>query len=90
VNWYPIVGKLSLGKWGVAHFDTYLLGGLGTMELSNGSTATTTLGMGLGFWVNSNVTTRVEYRSQRYKAEYYNNTQNMSTGVASVQMGWML
>ncbi len=90
VNWYPIVGKLSFGKWGVAHFDTYLLGGLGTMELSKGSTATSTLGMGLGFWVNSNVTTRVEYRSQQYKAEYYNNTQNMSTGVASVQMGWML
>lgn len=75
---------------GVAHFDAYLLGGYGMMELSNASTATMTMGMGMGFWVNSNITTRFEYRTQQYKAEYYNNSQDMSTGVASVQMGWML
>lgn len=90
VNWYPIVGKLSFGKWGVAHFDTYLMGGYGLMELSNSTTTTTTLGLGLGFWVNNNVTTRLEYRNQRYKAEYYNNSENMSPSVASVQLGWML
>lgn len=90
VNWYPVVGKLSFGKWGVAHFDTYVLGGLGSIELSNGNTSTATLGMGLGFWINSNLTTRLEYRAQQYKAEYYDKTEDMLTGVGSVQMGWML
>ncbi len=90
VNWYPIVGKLSFGKWGVAHFDTYLMAGYGTMELSNGSSPTATAGMGLGFWINKNLTTRLEYRAQQYKAEYYNKTEDMMTGVGSVQMGWML
>jgi len=28
VNWYPIVGKMSFGKWGVAHFDYLLIGWL--------------------------------------------------------------
>lgn len=90
VNWYPIVGKLSFGKYGVAHFDTYLLAGYGSLELSSGSSAATTLGVGMGFWLNKNLTTRLEYRGQQYKAEYYNKTENMMTGVGSVQMGWML
>ncbi len=90
VNWYPIVGKLSFGKWGVAHFDTYLTAGYGSMELSSGSTPAAMMGLGFGFWVNSNVTTRLEYRAQQYKAEYYDKTENMLTNTASVQMGWML
>lgn len=90
VNWYPVVGKLSFGKWGVAHFDTYLMAGYGTMELSNASTPVGTAGLGMGFWINQNLTTRFEYRLQQYKAEYYDKTENMMTGVGSVQMGWML
>lgn len=90
VNWYPIVGKLSFGKWGVAHFDTYLMAGYGTMELSNASTPVGTAGVGMGFWINQNLTTRFEYRLQQYKAEYYDKTEDMMTGVGSVQMGWML
>lgn len=90
VNWYPVVGKLSFGKWGVAHFDTYLMGGYGTMELSNNSTSTSTLGVGVGFWLTPNLTTRIEYRGQQYKAEYYDKTENMMVSVGSVQMGWML
>lgn len=90
VNWYPIVGKLSFGKWGVAHFDTYFLAGYGTIQLSNGSSTSTAVGAGLGFWMNSHLTTRLEYRTQNYTAKYYDEDRNMSTGVASVQMGWML
>lgn len=90
VNWYPVVGKLSFGKLGVAHFDTYLLAGYGNIELSNNTTSEATLGVGMGFWINKNLTTRLEYRAQQYKAEYYDKTQDMLTGVGSVQMGWML
>ncbi|MFS4460136.1 outer membrane beta-barrel domain-containing protein [Bdellovibrio sp. HCB2-146] len=90
VNWYPVVGKLSFGKRGVAHFDTYLTAGYGTIELSNGSSPLATLGVGMGFWLGRHMTTRVEYRGEQYTAQYYDKSQNMLTGVASVQMGWML
>ncbi|MFZ3229657.1 MAG: outer membrane beta-barrel domain-containing protein [Pseudobdellovibrio sp.] len=90
VNWYPIMGKLSFGKWGVAHFDTYFLAGYGTIQLSNGSSTSTALGAGFGFWVNSHVTTRIEYRAQNYTAQYYDESRKMSTGTASLQVGWML
>lgn len=90
VNWYPIVGKLSFGKYGVAHFDTYLTAGYGQIELSNGSSPVASLGVGMGFWLGRNLTTRVEYRGEQYTAEYYSKTESMLTGVASVQMGWML
>jgi outer membrane beta-barrel protein len=90
VNWYPVVGKLSFGSFGVAHFDGYLTAGYGQLELSNKSTGTTMAGMGMGFWLNPNITTRLEYRAQQYQAQYYNNTENLNTGVASVQVGWML
>ena len=89
-NWYPVVGKLSFGKFGVAHFDTYLTAGYGQMELSNGSSPVASLGVGLGFWLNRHLTTRLEYRGEQYTAEYYDKSETMTTGVASVQMGWML
>ncbi len=90
VHWYPLVGKLSFGSWGVAHFDAYINAGYGQIELSNATTPTTTLGAGLGFWWNQNLTTRFEYRAQQYKAEYYFGTKDLSTSIASIQMGWML
>lgn len=96
VNWYPIVGKLSFGSWGVAHFDTYFTAGYGTMELGSNSSVSTssagvaTLGAGLGFWLGSNLTTRIEYRAEQYSAQYYDRTEDMLTGVASMQVGWIL
>lgn len=90
VNWYPIVGKLSFGRFGVAHFDTYFTAGYGNMELSNGSSPAATLGVGMGFWINSHWTTRLEYRAQQYTAEYYDRSTNMLTNIASLQIGWML
>jgi outer membrane beta-barrel protein len=89
-NWYPIVGKLSFGKYGVAHFDTYMTAGYGQMELSSGSSPVASLGVGMGFWVNNHFTTRVEYRGEQYTADYYDQTETMTTGIASVQLGWML
>lgn len=90
VTWYPIVGKLSFGSWGVAHFDTYFLAGYGTLQLNNGSTTQTALGAGLGFWLTQHMTTRFEYRAQNYTAKYYDEDRKMSVGTASVQVGWLL
>lgn len=90
INWYPLVGKLSFGKFGVAHFDPYLTVGYGTMELSNGDSPTKSFGTGLGFWWSSHFTTRLEYRFEQYQAEYYQKTVDMNTSIASLQVGWML
>ncbi len=90
ISWSPIVGKLSFGSWGVAHFDTYFLAGYGTIELNTGSSSQTALGAGLGFWVTQHMTTRLEYRAQQYTAKYYDKSNNMSVGTASVQVGWLL
>ncbi|MNU09844.1 hypothetical protein D3C72_2566480 [compost metagenome] len=60
------------------------------MELSNGTSPVASLGVGMGFWINRNLTTRVEYRGEQYTADYYTQTETMTTGIASVQMGWML
>ncbi|MBC7420623.1 MAG: outer membrane beta-barrel domain-containing protein [Bdellovibrio sp.] len=90
VSWYPIVGKLSFGSWGVAHFDTYFLAGYGTIDLNTGSSSQAALGAGLGFWLTPHMTTRLEYRQQNYTAKYYDQNRGMSVGTASVQVGWLL
>ncbi len=90
VSWYPIVGKLSFGSWGVAHFDTYVLAGYGTVELNKSSSAQTALGGGFGFWVTPHMTTRLEYRAQNYTAKYYDESRSMSVNTASIQVGWLL
>lgn len=90
VNWYPIYGKFSMFDAAVVHFDFYLLGGYGQMQLSKSSSPTYTAGTGLGFWVTNNFTTRMEMRYQNYNSEYLGVTKKMDVAVASVQMGWLL
>jgi outer membrane immunogenic protein len=90
VNWYPIYGKFSMFDASVVHFDFYLVGGYGQMQLSKSSSPTYTAGTGLGFWVTNNFTTRMEMRYQNYNSEYLGVTKKMDVAVASVQMGWLL
>jgi outer membrane immunogenic protein len=90
VNWYPIYGKFSMFDASVVHFDFYLVGGYGQMQLSKSSSPTYTAGTGLGFWVSNNFTTRMEMRYQNYNSEYLGVTKKMDVAVASVQMGWLL
>lgn len=90
VNWYPIYGKFSMFDASVVHFDLYLVGGYGQMQLSKSSSPTYTAGTGLGFWVSNNFTTRMEMRYQNYNSEYLGVTKKMDVAVASVQMGWLL
>jgi outer membrane beta-barrel protein len=90
VNWYPIYGKMNLLDQGIAHFDCYLVGGYGTVELSSGPTSTYTGGAGMGFWFNQHFSSRFEMRYQNYKAKYLDGDKNLDLAVASVQMGWML
>lgn len=90
VNYSPIYGKLNLFDKAVAHFDFYLVGGYGQVELYSGPTPTYTAGGGLGFWINRHFSTRVEMRYQNYTAKYFTTEKSMDLAVASVQMGWLL
>ena len=90
VNYSPIYGKLNLFDKGIAHFDFYLVGGYGQVQLYSGSAPSMTGGAGLGFWVNQHFSTRVEMRYQNYTAKYFDTEKKMDLAVASVQMGWLL
>jgi len=90
VNWYPIYGKMNLLDKGISHFDLYVIGGYGQVQLSSGVTSTYTGGGGIGFWFNQNFTSRLEMRYQNYKAKYLTGDKSMDLAIASVQMGWML
>jgi outer membrane beta-barrel protein len=90
VNWYPIYGKMNMLDAGVAHFDFYLLGGYGQVQLESGSTQTYTGGAGVGFWISQHFTTRLEGRYQTYNAKYFSGDRKLYLAVASIQMGWLL
>lgn len=90
INYAPIYGKLNLFDKGIAHFDFYLVGGYGQVELYSGSASTYTGGAGLGFWIAKHFSTKFEMRYQNYTAKYFETTKKMDLAVASVQMGWLL
>lgn len=90
VNWYPFYGKLNLLEKGILHFDLYMLGGYGQVQLSSGATSTYTGGGGVGFWFTQHFSSRLEMRYQSYKARYLNGEKSMDMAIASIQMGWML
>jgi len=90
VNYAPIYGKLNLFDKGIAHFDFYLVGGYGQVQLYSGPTSTYTAGGGLGFWVSQHFSTKLEMRYQNYTAKYFETQKKMDLAVASVQMGWLL
>ncbi len=90
VNWYPVYGKMNLMDQGILHFDLYMLGGLGQVQLASGTASSYTGGGGIGFWFTQNFSSRLEMRYQNYKAQYIDGEKNMDVTVASMQMGWML
>ncbi len=90
LNWYPVYGKFNMMDVSVVHFDFYLVGGYGQIQLAKSTSPTYTAGTGLGFWMTNNFSTRLEMHYQNYTSEYLGASQKMDTAVASVQMGWLL
>ncbi|MBX2988665.1 MAG: outer membrane beta-barrel domain-containing protein [Bdellovibrionaceae bacterium] len=92
LNWYPVYGKTSFLENSVTQFDMYLLAGGGQMQLSSGSSALYTAGVGVGIWASQHFTIRGEVRYQNYKDYLPTNgaTRNIHAGVASVGMGFLL
>ncbi|MEK7358316.1 MAG: outer membrane beta-barrel domain-containing protein, partial [Bdellovibrionota bacterium] len=75
---------------GVAHFDIYLLGGAGNVELRSGSKSTYTAGGGVGIWWSQHLTTRAELRYQPYNAKRYDRETPMNLTIAGLQIGYLL
>jgi outer membrane beta-barrel protein len=90
VNWYPIYGKTSFLDIGVTQFDMYLLAGGGTIQLSSGSTALYTGGLGIGAWMSRHITARAEIRYQTYQDNPASGSRSLDTYVGSFGLGWIL
>ncbi len=90
LTWYPVYGKLNFFDQSVVHFDLYTLAGAGQVSLRSGPTTSYTAGIGSGFWMSQNFTTRIEMRWQRYTAQYFSGPRELDLAIGSLQMGWML
>lgn len=67
MSYSPIYGKLNLFDMSVAHFDIYVLGGYGQMQLQSGTSDVFTGGIGSGIWLTQNFSARLEARYEAYK-----------------------
>lgn len=90
VNWYPLYGKLNLMDKGIAHFDLYGIMGAGQVQLNSGSATTYTGGLGVGFWINQHITSRMEMRYQTYSTKSFDETKKLDLAVTSIQVGYLL
>lgn len=90
LNWYPIYGKFNLLDLAIVHFDLYLLGGYGQVELSSGSTNAYTYGGGIGFWISQHLTSRVEVRQFLFEAQRQNGPVDMELTLGSLSLGYLL
>ncbi len=90
VNFYPFYGKLNVLGMSVVHFDTYVLGGYGNVNLKSGATDLILYGGGIGFWLSQHLSTRLELRQQVYEAKRYTGDQRLNVTVGSLSIGYLL
>jgi outer membrane beta-barrel protein len=90
INLYPIYGKMNTMNMGITHFDLYFTGGYGSINLRSGSTPTWSAGGGVGLWWSQHFSTRFEVRYQTYEAQRYNESVDLNSTVASMQIGYIL
>lgn len=99
INVYPTYGKFNMLNLSVVHFDVYLMGGVGQIQMEtfgNGaveeySTETYTGGAGVGVWWNNHVTSRFEARYQTYEEQRFSDdSKNMGATIFSASFGVLL
>ena len=99
VNWYPIYGKVSWFESAVSQFDFYLIAGGGQIqyeylngpnEFIRGNSPIFTGGVGMGLWVNSWLTSRLEVRYQNYKDRVSSGERSIDGLVLQLGIGFML
>jgi outer membrane immunogenic protein len=86
MSYAPIYGKLNLFDMSVAHFDVYVIGGYGKMQLMSGASDLYTGGLGTGIWVSQNFSARLEARYEAYKdlIGYGDRSQNNIQGMLAI------
>jgi outer membrane immunogenic protein len=90
ISWYPIYGKVSWFESAVSQFDFYVTVGGGQVELNSGSSPIYTGGVGMGMWLNSWLTSRVEVRYQNYQDRVITGERNIDSFVMQIGIGIML
>ncbi|MBC7465506.1 MAG: outer membrane beta-barrel domain-containing protein [Bdellovibrio sp.] len=86
VSFYPIYGKLNIFDSSIAQFDLYTSLGVGRKTLQSGGTNVYAGSIGVGVWINSLMTLRLEGRYENYKdlLQTENRQQNAISAIASV------
>jgi len=86
VSYYPIYGKLNIFDSSIAQFDLYASLGAGRKTLQSGETNVYAGSIGVGVWLNSLFTMRLEGRYESYKdlLKTENRQQNAASVVASL------
>ncbi|MEK6772916.1 MAG: outer membrane beta-barrel domain-containing protein [Bdellovibrionota bacterium] len=90
ISYYPIYGKLNLFDAAVAHFDLYTSLGYGQIQLLSGTTNLTTAALGVGTWLSSRVTTRLEVRYHRYQDLLLTDKRQQSQVLAQASLGILI
>jgi outer membrane beta-barrel protein len=89
-NFYPIYGKVNFLGLAIVHFDTYLLGGYGKIEMKSGTKDTYLYGLGVGAWLTQHWTSRLELRNQVYQVERFTGTTNVTSTILGLSIGYLL
>jgi outer membrane beta-barrel protein len=86
VSFYPIYGKLNLFDSSIAQFDLYTSLGFGKKTLNSGETNVFAASFGVGVWINTFMTMRLEGRYENYKdlLQTENRSQNAASVIASL------
>lgn len=86
VTYYPIYGKLNIFDSSIAQFDLYTSLAAGRKTLESGETNVYAASIGVGVWINSLMTMRLEGRYENYKDLLLteNRQQNAISAIASV------
>lgn len=94
LSFYPIYGKMNLFDWAISQFDLYLIAGVGQVQLANlnntWTTSTWTAGTGIGAWLTSWFSTRMEIRYQSYQDKITSGPRNLDLMVVTGSIGFLL
>ena len=86
VSFYPIYGKLNLFDSGIAQFDLFTTVGYGQKTLNSGVSNVISASLGVGIWLNSFLTARLEGRFENYRdlLQTEKRVQNAVSAIASL------
>lgn len=73
-NWSLLYGKLSLVGRKIIYYDMHLSTGGGVVETESGRYAFLTGGLGQRFFLNKNLSMRLDYRLQFYRERFFEKT----------------